>query len=440
MTFTKPSRFFWLLSVTLLITTLLWVGANHEVLLSNRLWPWRGPSQLVALWSASFVTLALLAIVRSSAMEFLFGGLDQAVLLHRKLGLAALITQVAHAVVLTIHFITHGIPIALSLKPTLSNDRTPDIIFLYALIALGFLAYDRRMQYERWIKLHRLIGLLFVAGTIHASTLNGVTHHFEPLRTWIVILLLISISAWLYQVLLFRKFGPRYQYRVVSVTQRGKDIVDVLLRPTVKRMMYLPGTFVFISVPSFNGKTRELHPFSLSSTPTERDLRVSCKQVGDFTQQLPTLHPANSDDIKFVDVYGPFGNFTPHRFAPYRRMIWIGAGIGITPFLSMIAFERSNRDFRRVWLYYSVRAPEDGIYDAEIKENIERADSLIDYTLWVSSTQGRLSAAQVVADIELDDYAVMLCGTKAFVAGMAAEFSALGLASERIITEELQFR
>ncbi len=436
----KPSRFFWLLTVTLLITTGLWVGANQDILLSTRLWPWRGPSQLASLWSASLVTLALLAIVRSSSMEFLFGGLDQAVLLHRKLGLAALLTQVVHAILLTVHFVTHGNPVALTLQPTLSNERTTDILVLYALIILGVLAYDRRLQYERWIKLHRVIGVLFIVGTVHAATANGVIHHFEPLRTWIVILLLISAGAWLYQVLLFRKFGPRYRYQVVSVTQRSKDIVDVIMRPTAKRMMYLPGTFVFISAPSFKGKSRELHPFSLSSTPTERDLRVSCKQVGDFTKQLLELHPSGESNAKMVDVYGPFGNFTPHRFAPYRRMIWIGAGIGITPFLSMIAFERTNHDFRRVWLYYSVRAPEDGIYDTELKENIERADSLIDYTLWVSSVQGRLSAKKIVAEIELDDYAVMLCGTKAFVAGMAAEFSALGLASERIITEELQFR
>jgi predicted ferric reductase len=436
----KPSRFFWLLTVTLLITTGLWLGANQDILLTPRLWPWRGPSQLAALWSASLVALALLAIVRSSSMEFLFGGLDQAVLLHRKLGLAALLTQVVHAILLTVHFVSHDIPIALSLQPSTSNERTPDILVLYALIALGALAYDRRLQYEHWIKLHRVIGALFIGGTLHAGLSNGVIHHFEPLRTWIVILLIISLGAWLYQVMLFRKFGPRYQYQVVSVTQRSKDIVDVTMRPTAKRMMYLPGTFVFISAPSFKGKSSQLHPFSLSSTPTERDLRVSCKQVGDFTKQLLELHPANANDTKLVDVYGPFGNFTPHRFAPYRRMIWIGAGIGITPFLSMVAFERTNHDFRRVWLYYSVRTREDGIYDAELKDNIERADSLIDYTLWVSSTQGRLTAAKIVADIELDDYAVMLCGTKAFVAGMAAEFRSLGLASERIITEELQFR
>jgi predicted ferric reductase len=436
----RPTRIVWLVSVALLITTVFWAGANQDVLGSAQLWPWRGLSQLVSLWSAALVTLALLSVLRSSALEFFFGGLDQGVELHRKLGLAALLTQGGHVLFLTGVFLFRGVPLELIFLPTWSNDRTPDILFFYALLVLGVLAYNRTLRHERWIQVHRVIGLLFVGGTLHAATLHGVTHRYEPLRTWVVLLLLVSALAWCYQVFLFRKFGPRFKYQVVSATQRNKDVVDLVMRPIEKRMMYLPGTFVFIAVPSFKGKEKELHPFSLSSSPTERNLRVSCKQVGDFTGQLMDLAPVEAGEAKFVEVYGPFGNFTPHRFAPYRRMIWIGAGIGITPFLGMTAFERSNNDFRRIWLYYSVRSPEDAVYDQELKDNVERADSYIDYTLWVSSARGRLTAAKIVADVELDDYAVMLCGTTAFVASMASEFRALGLPSERIITENLQFR
>ncbi len=436
----RPTRSVWLISVTLLITTVLWAGANQEVLGSAQLWPWRGLSQLLSLWSAALATLALMSVLRSSALEFLFGGLEQGVELHRKLGLAALLAQVGHVLFLTVFFLSRGVALERVFLPTVSNDRTPDILFFYALLVLGVLAYNRTLRHERWVRLHRVIGLLFVGGTLHAAMLSGVTHRYEPLRTWIVLLLLVSVLAWCYQVFLFRRFGPRFIYQVVSVAQRNKDIVDLIMRPTEKRMMYLPGTFVFIAVPSFKGKEKELHPFSLSSSPTERNLRVSCKQVGDFTDQLMALAPVEAGEPKFVEVYGPFGNFTPHRFAPYRRMIWVGAGIGITPFLAMTAFERSNNDFRRIWLYYSVRSPEEAVYNQELKDNVERADSYIDYTLWLTSAQGRLTAAKIVAEVELDDYAVMLCGTTAFVASMAGQFRALGLPAERIITENFQFR
>ena len=115
-------------------------------------------------------------------------------------------------------------------------------------------------------------------------------------------------------------------------------------------MMYEPGTFVFLRVPELKGHEKELHPFSLTSSPVDRDLRLSIRMVGDFTRDFALLEAG-----EHLEVYGPFGGFTPHRFAHFRRLVCIGSGIGITPFLGMLAFELSNRDFRRIWLYYVVR-------------------------------------------------------------------------------------
>ena len=64
----------------------------------------------------------------------------------------------------------------------------------------------------------------------------------------------------------------------------------------------------------------------------------------------------------------------------------------------------------------------------------------IDYVLWLSSEEGRLTAARIAEDVNHDDYVVMLCGSMPFVDAFVAQFRALGLPRERIITEELQFR
>jgi predicted ferric reductase len=205
--------------------------------------------------------------------------------------------------------------------------------------------------------------------------------------------------------------------------------------PVTKRMMYEPGTFVFIRIPGHGRHAQELHPFSISSTPVDRDLRLSIKMVGDFTRSLTTLEPGRA-----IDVYGPFGGFTPHRFAQYRRLVFIGSGIGITPFLSMLAFEETNRDFRRIWLYYVVRDRAHAPYDEEICSSYLKADSFIDYALWESATRGRLTAARVMEDVApLDNYAVMLCGRPEFVADMTRQFHERGVPLERIISEELAF-
>ena len=168
----------------------------------------------------------------------------------------------------------------------------------------------------------------------------------------------------------------------------------------------------------------------------DRDLRVSIRTVGDFTRRLPALKSGTQ-----LEVYGPFGGFTSHRFAPFRRLVCIGAGIGITPFLGMLAFELSNRDFRRIWLYYVVRDDQDAAYDSEIRESYLNTESYIEYWLWLTARRGRITAAQVAAEIApLEGYAVMLCGQVEFISDLARQFRALGVPRDRIITEELEFR
>jgi ferredoxin-NADP reductase len=151
---------------------------------------------------------------------------------------------------------------------------------------------------------------------------------------------------------------------------------------------------------------------------------------------MPALKSATQ-----LEVYGPFGGFTSHRFAHFRRIVCIGAGIGITPFLGMLAFELNNRDFRRIWLYYVVRDEQDAVYDTEIRESYLEAESYIDYELWPTARRGRITAAQVAAEIApLEGYAVILCGQQSFIADLARQFRGLGVPRDRIITEEFEFR
>jgi hypothetical protein len=54
-----------LVAVSLSITTAMWVAGHFDELGSAGLWPWRGPSQLIMLWSATLASLAILSVVRA---------------------------------------------------------------------------------------------------------------------------------------------------------------------------------------------------------------------------------------------------------------------------------------------------------------------------------------------------------------------------------------
>jgi ferredoxin-NADP reductase len=94
-----------------------------------------------------------------------------------------------------------------------------------------------------------------------------------------------------------------------------------------------------------------------------------------------------------------------------------------------------------MWFYYVVRERTDASYDQEIRHSYLQADSYIDYKLWVTREQGRISASAIAQAVDpIDDYAVMLCGTVPFNRDLARQFRALGVPAKRIIAEEFTFR
>lgn len=439
----------WLTLAALAVTTLLWGLGRAAMLQAHPLHgdllhgdllhmgplpDWRPPSLLLSAWSITLMAVLLLSTARARSIEPLFGGLDRAVRLHRQLGPIAIGLVLVHVTLYIPSELRPGGSVAGLLIPFWSGGAAGfNALILWVVILWTGLAYSGRLRYERWLSLHGLLGPIFIATAAHALGAGPTIRAYEPLRFWMWVLVLTGTGAWVWRVLLYRRLAPRYPYRLRALRQVSDDTLDLVLRPTARRMIYEPGTFVFIARPGL----AELHPFSISSSPAERDLRVSIRMAGDFTRGLVTLAP---DDP--IDVFGPFGGFSPHRHGRHRRMIWIGAGIGITPFLGMLRFETVNDDFRRVWLWYLARDAAHAPYDAEIRETVPKAESWIDYELWTTADRGRLTAARVLETVRpLDDgIAVMLCGTPAFVRDMTRQFLAEGLAPDRIIAEDFRFR
>ena len=82
----------WLVTVVCLtITTALWAAARFPGAMPPNFLPWRGLSQLTALWSVTLMAIAMIAVVRAHAFEPVFGGLDRAVRFHRIVGPSAIV-------------------------------------------------------------------------------------------------------------------------------------------------------------------------------------------------------------------------------------------------------------------------------------------------------------------------------------------------------------
>jgi predicted nucleic acid-binding protein len=230
----------WILTAgSLIITTVLWIAARFPGEIPPGFWPWLGLSQLTVLWSLTLMAIAMLAVVRAHALEPVFGGLDRAVRFHRILGPSAILLLIAHVVFLALVEIERGTSIGNVFIPFWSESvRSIDIIVFYLLLLLGGLAYDHRMSYERWLSVHGLTGLIFLGGSAHAAMEPGTIADFEPLRMWIVIVILAGGAAWLWRVVVL-------ELRIGADTPRRQRAVDRVQAafPTSRLIAPLPPLF-----------------------------------------------------------------------------------------------------------------------------------------------------------------------------------------------------
>ena len=192
-------------------------------------WPWRGLAQLTALWSVTLMAIAMLAVVRAHALSrFLAVSIAQCVFIE-----SSGHQQSCSWSHMSFSWLWQNLKRHLHrqrVDPVLVASRRArsDVLIFYLLLLLGGLAYDRRMSYERWLSIHRLTGLIFLGGAAHAAMEPGTIADFEPLRTWIVILMLAGGAAWLYRVVLFNRLGPRYRYRLETIVSTRQSISSIL--------------------------------------------------------------------------------------------------------------------------------------------------------------------------------------------------------------------
>ncbi|KAJ3056644.1 hypothetical protein HK097_005318, partial [Rhizophlyctis rosea] len=107
--------------------------------------------------------------------------------------------------------------------------------------------------------------------------------------------------------------------------------------PTSQRR---PGQYVYVKFPKLS--KHQWHPYTLASSPLEDKLEVYIRSNGNWTDELVkrSERSAKSSDFspawaKDVEIDGPFGAPAEH-WDRFENIMLIGAGIGVTPFASIL--------------------------------------------------------------------------------------------------------
>jgi len=225
---------------------------------------------------------------------------------------------------------------------------------------------------------------------------------------------------------------------VARVVHEGPGVVSVVVRGKgVGRLGAQAGQFFNWRFMDGPGWTRG-HPYSLSAVPTDNELRITVKALGDDSSQLIDVSPGSK-----VLVEGPYGRL--HAGVRTRRKVTLMAsGIGITPLRALL--EDLPQAPGDVTLIYRATTLSDLVLRDEIDAVAARTGARIFYVLgrrlrgratWLPETAGHLDDAralrQLVPDIQHND--VYLCGNQAWMDAATAAALTCGVPAENIHTE-----
>lgn len=361
-------------------------------------------------------------------LEPYFGGLDKMYVTHKNIAVLAVIIIVGHEL---------WVPKTGILGPGLwLGELAFAGILAIVLLTVGpripILSKLTRSTYNGWLKIHRFVGLFFIAGVAHLLMVEPLMLHSPVLTTYILGIATIGILAYLYKEFLGARLRPQSPHRVEAVRKLNGTTSEVVLKPQNKKLVYHAGQFLFVY---FDGDKifGEPHPFTISSAPKQDNLHLSIKASGDWTGYLQTnLKPGVT-----AHVDGPYGMFNYKTGVAHQ--VWMAGGIGITPFLSWM------RDFDATGTYeidffYTVNVPAEALFLDEI-EKATTVNKNFKAHISYSSTDGRLSVPKIIETsgsvIGKDIY---MCGPFGMVMAFRDAFIEQGAKAANIHYEEFNFR
>ncbi|SFR49611.1 ferredoxin reductase family protein [Litoreibacter janthinus] len=296
--------------------------------------------------SLGVMSVAMILATRAKWIEPWLNGLDKSYRLHKWLGIMVLVTSVVH------WFASNAPKWAVSLGLMEAPERgapsgaVPDIGAIQAffnsqrglaetlgdlpfkiLVILTVIALVRRIPYKFFAKTHTLLAVTYLAFVFHGTALLDFAAWTQPLGIVVALLMVGGVISALLALTRQIGRGNRVSGKVEAIrTFPELDATAVNIAMETGWNGHEAGQFAFITFDRKEGK----HPFTIASAwdPAARSITVISKALGDYTKFLPDMLKAGGEAI----VEGPYGRFTFEDAK--QRQIWIGGGVGITPFIA----------------------------------------------------------------------------------------------------------
>lgn len=424
----KISGWMWVL-VFALLPIFLWA---EIIPLSYRFYDTRvtlvSISQMCALSGTILFTFNYILSARVNFINDVFGGLDKVYKAHKRIGILATTLLLVHPTLLaTSKFLESSSALMEFLKPGLSA-QTAGSIALTVLISVVFITLYLPIRYERWRIAHKTLGVALFFASLHIYFIPSDIYFYTPLRAYMLAFVFLGVGSYLYRTFLFKYAVKRYDYTVDTVEKLNKLVTEITFKPVGKGIERMAGQFAFFSFNS-KGTTNEVHPFTISSPPDLDGLRITVKNLGNFTSSISKVK--KGDNVK---VEGPYGKFTYSNYG--KRQVWIAGGIGVTPFLSM-ASEAIDAGYK-VDMYYSVSTKGEAVHLNEL-DFLSRNKGFNLHTKFTEK-EGRFDVKDIINETNSSNAHYFICGPKGMIQSIKSELKDNDVKKSHIHSEEFALR
>lgn len=395
--------------------------------------PWLFLAQISGLLAVTYLSLTIFFTMRLACTRTLFGGLQKNYKIHRRLAKFSILFLSLHVAFLLIHSFLYSSLFAIYFLDfnnwSINFGRIGFITFL----VLFIVTYVQPIPYHIWKRSHEFMGLAFVFVAFHVLTIHSDVSRNMLLKTWVIFVVMVGFCSYIYTRFLYRYLGSVSKYVVTDIDKLKGKCCIIHLKPVDKPIENLPAEFVFISFLS-KSVGREMHPFTIISCCKEQEMRIAVKEVGDHTSKFRNLTIGTK-----ARVWGPYGFFWKKFLEDEHDQVWIAGGIGITPFLGMISYQKGHPLQAKKWLFYCTNNPEEASFDEYLVAETENLNiTLIQH---FSDIQGFFSADILKSEVpDLNDKVFMICGSQQMQDSIFQVLHEQGVRNSNIVFEDFLLR
>ncbi|MDO8668666.1 MAG: ferric reductase-like transmembrane domain-containing protein [Candidatus Buchananbacteria bacterium] len=424
-------NYVWLAIVILsLVPALLW-------LLSPSLLPRLGSlravmsdlGQLAGLIGMALFSFSLILSARFRFLDKYFKGLNNVYAKHSLIGQVAFVLLLFHPLLLLFKYAGGSFSGAMLFLSLSSNwPKNWGWLALVLMISLIVLTLYLKPKYNIWKWTHKFLGLSFFFASLHVFLIPSDVSRYAPLRFYMLSLSFLALAVFAYRTLFGKYLIKKYKYTVSAVKSLNDNVLEVIMKPQGRKLDFNPGQFIFVSF--LDSKVgQESHPFSISSGPSDGELKITAKVLGDYTEKLANLSPGTT-----AEVEGPFGFFS-HKNSIYNNQIWIAGGIGITPFLSMAKSLLDNSDYS-IDLFYCLKNESESVY----LDWLKNINPKLRVHLFCYDKSGYINI-DIINNIagSLSEKDIFICAPPVMIGSLKKQFIGRGIDKKLIHSEEFNF-